>query len=357
MPSSQFFQAGFQKEGDSLVQPGRTLFAVGESRYATASDNRRPICLARAHKPRRTVADGGDDLAGRVEVGHQAGKRRVLGVVEHRPVAARQQDRVIGRGHIATLEAQLGRPLFQRHARGVVPTAVADDLAASLGQSLDRAEAALATVKARSAKLSGVVHLAGPAEYLSARIAPVLPRLTEAGLEVRIQTGNKKSLYELLLSDAVDLAVTASSPEDPRLDSHLIGTETLVAVTLPCMADGAIDAPFVSYDLDLPLIRTWIAANGLSLDGRRPVVSVPDLRVLRSLALSGAGWTVLPDYLCQGDIQTDRLAEIPAPAARPGNGLRLVWARGALRHPRIAYARDLLLDALDTPRLKSAWTV
>lgn len=109
-----------------------------------------------------------------------------------------------------------------------MPTAVADDLAASLGQSLDRAEAALATVKARSAKLSGVVHLAGPAEYLSAQIAPVLPRLTEAGLELRIQTGNKKSLYELLLSDAVDLAVTASSPEDPRLDSHLIGTETLV---------------------------------------------------------------------------------------------------------------------------------
>ncbi|PLL10383.1 hypothetical protein C0V75_20965 [Tabrizicola sp. TH137] len=180
------------------------------------------------------------------------------------------------------------------------------------------------------------------------------PRLPTDGPR---QTGNKKSLYELLLSDAVDLAVTASSPEDPRLDSHLIGTEALVAVTLPSMADGGIDAPFVSYDLDLPLIRTWIAANGLSLDGRRPVVSVPDLRALRSLVLSGAGWTVLPDYLCQGDIEADRLAEIPAPAARPSNGLRLVWARGALRHPRIAYSRDLLLNALDTPRMKSAGTV
>lgn len=174
---------------------------------------------------------------------------------------------------------------------------------------------------------------------------------------MRIQTGDKKSLYELLLSDAVDLAVTASSPEDPRLGSHLIGTETLVAVTLPSMADDGIGAPFVSYDLDLPLIRTWIAANGLSLDGRRPVVSVPDLRVLRSLVLSGAGWTVLPDYLCKSDIEADRLAETPAHAKRPGNGLRLVWAKGALRHPRIAYARDLLLVALDTPRLKSAGTV
>ena len=32
--------------------------------------------------------------------------------------------------HIASLEAQLGRPLFDRHSRGVRPTAIADDLAA-----------------------------------------------------------------------------------------------------------------------------------------------------------------------------------------------------------------------------------
>lgn len=257
-------------------------------------------------------------------------------------------------GHIAALEAQLGRPLFQRHARGVVPTAVADDLASSLGHSLDRAEAALATIKARSAALSGVVHLAGPAEYLCARIAPVLPRLTEAGLEVRIQTGNKKSLYELLLSDAVDLAITASFPDDPRLDSQLIGTEMLIAVTLPALAGAGIHAPFVSYDLDLPLIRLWTAANDLSLDGRRPAASAPDLRILRSLVLSGVGWTVLPDYLCQGDIDAGRLAEISVTASRPGNGLRLVWARGALRHPRVAYARDLLLESLNSLQVKSA---
>jgi DNA-binding transcriptional LysR family regulator len=120
--------------------------------------------------------------------------------------------------------------------------------------------------------------------------------LTGAGLEVRIQTGNKKGLYDLLLSDAVDLAVTASNPDDQRLDSEMIGTEALIAVTLlPSLVSG-IAAPFLSYDLDLPLLRLWSGANGLSLAGRTPAVTVPDLRVLRSLVLSGAGWTVLPDY-------------------------------------------------------------
>lgn len=254
-------------------------------------------------------------------------------------------------GHVAALEAQLGRPLFHRHARGVVPTAVADDLAASIGRSLDRAEAALATVRARSVKLSGVIHLAGPAEYLGSRIAPVLPLLTEAGLEVRIQTGNKKGVYDLLLSDAVDLAVTASPPDDPRLDSTVIGTESLIAVTLPSKAHLGTDAPLLSYDLDLPLVRLWSVANRKALGERGPAVTVPDLRVLRSLVLSGTGWTVLPNYLCRTDIDTGHLAEIPAPVARPTNDLRLVWAKGALRHPRIAYTRDLLLGALHQKRV------
>ena len=39
--------------------------------------------------------------------------------------------------HIAALEVQVGLPLFARHSRGVRPTAIADDLAATIGTSLD----------------------------------------------------------------------------------------------------------------------------------------------------------------------------------------------------------------------------
>ena len=269
----------------------------------------------------------------------------------HRRGSISEAARVLGltqpavSAHIAALETQLGRPLFARHARGVHATAVADDLAATLGQTLDRAEAALAAAKARSAQLTGVIHLAGPAEFLGERIAPLLPRLTGVGLEVRIQTGNKASLYEMLLSDAVDLAFTASTPDDPRLDSRQVATEILMAVAHPARAAAGIKDPFVAYDPELPLLRHWVAANGLSLAGRTPVVSVPDLRLLKTLVLSGTGWTVLPDYLCWGEIAAGRLAELPAPKKRPSNGLHLVWAKGALRHPRVAYTRDLLLDA------------
>lgn len=270
----------------------------------------------------------------------------------HRRGSISEAARVLGltqpaiSAHVAALEEQLGRPLFERHARGVRPTAAADDLAAALGQTLDRAEAAFATLKARSTRLSGVVHLAGPAEYLAERVAPVMPRLLRVGLELRVRTGNREQIYAALLGDAVDLALTASEPDDARLAGQAVGSETLLAVAAPQVAVDGIGGPFVAYDLDRPLIRAWLAANDLAPPEAAPVATAPDLRLLRSLVLAGAGWTVLPDYLCADDIAAGRLAEISAPIRRPSNRLFLVWAKGALRHPRVAFARDQLLAAL-----------
>ena len=47
-------------------------------------------------------------------------------------------------GHIASLETQIERKLFIRHARGVKPTLIADELAARATEALDKAESALA---------------------------------------------------------------------------------------------------------------------------------------------------------------------------------------------------------------------
>lgn len=256
--------------------------------------------------------------------------------------------------HIASLEAQLERPLFVRHARGVRPTPAADDLAAAIGDGLDRAETALATVKARSADLTGTLHLAAPAEYLAEYVAPRLAPLIKAGLDLRLHIGGRDALYGWLLSDAVHLGLTASVPEDPRLDWIPLGTETLQAVATPeiadrihdlGLADGLRIVPHIAYDLERPLLRTWLSANDLSVD-RPPVATAPDMRVLRAMLIAGIGWSVMPDYLTQEQRQAGSLREIEAPIAVPRNAFHLVWARTALRQPRVAFARDALLAAL-----------
>jgi DNA-binding transcriptional LysR family regulator len=257
---------------------------------------------------------------------------------------------------IAALETLLGRPLFERHARGVRPTAVADDLAASLGDRLDQAEAALASVRARSTRLSGTVHLAAPSEYLAEQVAGRLKPLVEAGLEMRLHVGGREALYAMLLDDRVHLALTASRLDDSRLAYQRVGTERLVAVAAPAearrilagptLAEGLNACPHLAYDLERPLIRTWLDANGLDTPAQLPIATAPDLRVIRAMLRAGLGWSVVPDYLLLEDLREGVLVEIPAPAATPENAFHLAWVRSALRHPRVAAARDVLGQVL-----------
>lgn len=258
--------------------------------------------------------------------------------------------------HIMALEAQLDRKLFERKPRGVEPTAFARDLAAQVGDGLDRAEAALARMQARSSNLSGVVHIAGPAELMAEKIAPHLCKLAEAGVQARVRLGGRSSIYEALQAGDVDLAFTASRPDGPQLAGQRVSSEKLLAVAAPAMAarinaaadmSGALASePFVAYDTDLPLVRDWCAQNDVTMAAQEPAVTAPDIRVLRALVEAGAGWSVIPDYLCARSMDAGTLHMLGSGARAPENEIFLVWTRSALRHPRIAFARDLLLDGV-----------
>lgn len=258
--------------------------------------------------------------------------------------------------HIASLETQLDRQLFVRQSRGVKPTGFADDLAAEVGDGLDKAEAALSAMKARSSILSGTVHIAGPAELMAEKIAHHLKPLERSGLRVSLKLGGKDSLYEMLLAGQVDLAFTASKPLDDRLSYHCVGVETLVLVASPKLANelGSSDdinthlctIPYVAYDADLPLIRDWCEVNNIDLKDCRPVMTAPDIRLLRSLVEAHVGWSVIPDYLCNASIKSGELVAIKAPLSNPTNSFYLAWVKASLRHSRVAYTRNTLLELL-----------
>ncbi len=256
--------------------------------------------------------------------------------------------------HIASLEAQLGHQLFDRHSRGVRPTVIADDFAASIGGSLDRAEAALAMARARSVQMSGTVHIAAPSDLLGEMITPRLGPLLDAGLDLRLHIGGRDALYAMLLDDKVHLGITASRPEDARLACQEIGSEDLRAVAAPAIAEemgrmplseALNTVPCLAYDLDRPLVRNWLEANQIEV-ARLPALTAPDLRVLRSGLCAGLGWTVLPGYLTSAERAACTLVEIAAPVRVPTNAFYLVWAKSSLRHPRVALARDALIGAL-----------
>jgi DNA-binding transcriptional LysR family regulator len=255
--------------------------------------------------------------------------------------------------HLAALEEMLGKPLFIRRARGVAPTPAADDLARSIAAELDSLEATMAGARVRSGQLTGTVHIIGPAEYLSARVARVLVPLMAEGLRIRIQTGNRERIYAALEAGHADLAVTASKPDGQRHGFAELGRERLLLVAAPPVAerikarmvtaDFLSELPCIAYDESLPLIRPFFERVFGETPAMQAVATAPDLRILIGMATAGAGWTILPDYLCAEAMESGDLVALPTAQPGPDNMLFLAWNKAALRHRRVVYVRDCLL--------------
>jgi DNA-binding transcriptional LysR family regulator len=229
----------------------------------------------------------------------------------------------------------------------VLALPAADELYAMLGDSLDRAEASLAAVRARAPGVSGVVRIAGPAEYIGEQFTDRLSKLAASGLDLRISTGNRDAIYAELLAGDVDLAITASMPDHKMLGVAQIAEERLVLVSGLSTQNLAnpkaliSTQPYCAYDSELPLIRQWCEANGIDRPIHLPHITLPNLRGLLNFVASGAGWSVLPDYICEGAIGNGHVRHWKA--IEPINQLYLVWMKGQLRHPRVAHAHRFLL--------------
>ena len=221
--------------------------------------------------------------------------------------------------HIQALEAFVGKPLFLRRARGVTPTDAAHELARAVGPMLDGLQARLA-----SYKLGGTLHIAGPADFIAARLADGLAPLMEQGLRIRVHTGNRERIYGLLGDASADLAVTASLPDERAHGYARLLTERFQLVLAPALAAsldkralaaGLASLPLIAYDEDLPLVRpVWNAM--FRLPPAQAAMTIPDLRIIQDLVIAGHGWSVLPDYLCAPALKAGRLAAWPAPRGR-----------------------------------------
>ncbi|MEI5637786.1 MULTISPECIES: LysR family transcriptional regulator [unclassified Pseudoalteromonas] len=253
--------------------------------------------------------------------------------------------------HIQTMESVVGKPLFERQARGVKPTATAHDLALQVSSHIDILEQKVASIRARSNAVFGTLNIAGPAEYLSLVSGPQIANLLQAGnINVVLHVGNKVDIYQALHTDTADIAIAASAPDPALFDYLVLDKEQLWLVMnrlegreiqdVEITAELLSSYNVVTYDQELPLVRQYFERVFNSHCRSNVVAICPDIRAIASVIRAGVGYSVLPDYLCRDLIKTGELVQL-GPAG-PENNIYLVWKKGALRHPRIAFAKDIL---------------
>ncbi|WP_282202930.1 LysR family transcriptional regulator [Kitasatospora fiedleri] len=289
---------------------------------------------------------------------------------------------------VRALERRHGRELFERRARGAAALPAADELAARVAEPLDRL--AGATERRPSAE---PVHLAGPAELLGTLLLPALAPLVADGVRLRVSTGLSDPLLAELRSGRHDVVVSTRRPtgraltavpladeefvlvaapgwaahralahpahrahrahsKDPAVPADLADPAHLTDLTDPTdiadptdLADALPRLPLVSYAEDLPIVRHyWRHVFGRRLHALA-AVTVPDLRAVRAAVAAGAGWSVLPEYLCRDALASGALVPLLRPADPPINTAYLVHRPEAAANPHLAAVREHLLAA------------
>ncbi|ADD41281.1 LysR family transcriptional regulator [Stackebrandtia nassauensis] len=258
---------------------------------------------------------------------------------------------------LKTLESALDKKLFERLPRGVAPTPVAEELARRVAPHID----ALTAIGDRGVDahdpFSTPVHLAGPGELITTRVLPSLADLVGAGLRLRVSLGLSDDLLSGLAAGTYDLVISTIRPRARAITATPLTDEEFVLVAAPGWAER-IDAdllstdplaalrnvPLVSYAEDLPVIRRyWRTSFGVRPKGSAVVV-VPDLRGVLAATVSGCGITVLPRYLCVGELAEGRLVPLLEPEIPPINTLYLAARTGTVDRPHISAVHSTLLS-------------
>jgi len=262
---------------------------------------------------------------------------------------------------IKALESQLGQQLFERVARGVAPTLVADELARQVADHIDALTAVTQRSVSRSDPFAASVHLAGPAEMTATRVLPSLADLVNEGLRLRVTLGLTEELLAGLPTGRFDLVIATTRPRGKGLATHRLVDEEFVLVAAPATAariDPALlaadppkalrDTPLIAYAEHLPIIRRyWRVLFGVRPEQDIGVV-VPDLRGVLATVAAGAGTTVLPRYLCVRELAAGELVQLVRPDLPLTNTLFLVTRPGATALPHIAAVHDRLLTSAPT---------
>jgi DNA-binding transcriptional LysR family regulator len=250
--------------------------------------------------------------------------------------------------HIQALEAQVGRKLFYREARRMVPTEEGKALYAQLAGPLDQIGAIEQRIFQARRGLRPLVRVGTPAEYFH---AVALGALTQAPVRLRFSFGLAAELTQQLARGELDLVVATQLPADKALEHAPLREERLVllgprGVKLPAAhAKNASAAAawlaqqrWLAYSPELPAIRRFWKVNFATRPSLEPVLVIPNFLALIRACVQGAGLTVAPEYLAYEALAARQLSRVWVGQTPAENTLWLVWRRGMQGEPVIGAA-------------------
>ncbi|WP_025691170.1 LysR family transcriptional regulator [Paenibacillus zanthoxyli] len=207
--------------------------------------------------------------------------------------------------HLASLEAEVGEMLFVRTSRKLIPTERGKELYSQLAPLIESLEEATMSFKSASLPTLTVIKIGAAHEFYTEKI---LPRLHKYNMSTITNLGTADQLLELLKEDKLDLIITSKRYQAPGIEyQKLMDEEFVIVAPSDCETPDTDDLKsleqwfssqnWISYGLDLPMIRRIWREHFKKRPQIRPIHIIPDLHLILKAIENGPGLSVIPTYL------------------------------------------------------------
>jgi LysR family positive regulator for ilvC len=258
---------------------------------------------------------------------------------------------------IQRLEAEVGRPLFERDNRTVTLTPAGATFRGFATQTLARWDGFREALRESDEQLSGTLSIFASVTACHSFLPRILGRFREAhpGVELRLETGHAASALERLVEGQADVSVAALPDLLPRgLQTHLI-TQTPLVFLAPAAAGevsrqleqrplawASIPMVLPEFGLARDAVDRWFRARKL-----RPRVysEVAGNEAILALVSLGCGVGVLPRLVVERSPLRSEVRIVDVRPRLPAFRVGFCVQRRRLESPLIA----AFWDSIETP--------
>lgn len=218
---------------------------------------------------------------------------------------------------VKELEAELGKPLFERRHRSVRLTSAGEALLDVLSRAFDAMDASLSEIRGRRG--GGLLEISSEPSFAASWLVPHLDDFHADHPEIDVVVESDMRLIEFRTHEA-EIAIRHGMDARgwPRVAAEHLADVELVPVIMPClMAEGTplrVPADILAYTLlheeNRSAWQRWFAAAGLPdvPPGRAQIFTEGNL-VLQA-ALRGHGIALVDRAFAAGDIAEGRLVQL-----------------------------------------------
>ncbi|MDR6551018.1 LysR family transcriptional regulator [Paenibacillus qinlingensis] len=235
--------------------------------------------------------------------------RSFIAIYTHNSVSEAAKIRVMTQPamsrHLASLEAEVGEQLFIRTARKMVPTERGKQLYSHLVPHIEALEENTMGLQVHLSPMMETIKIGTTQELFTENVISYFSRMN---LKTITYFGDAEQSFEHLKEDRVDVILTTEKFMTPGIEYVRLMEEHFVVVApidtvvpdlthLKDMESWLSEQRWISYGLDLPIIRKYWSNHFKKRPIIKPVHVIPDMYLILRAVAEGAGVSLLPTYM------------------------------------------------------------